>query len=123
MVLVYDLRRDSQRRNRFLSGLEKQWQAYLRGKVPTSVVMGRITELFYAPYEGEHMFRIDEGKTTSAWERLGDHSWYAVGRLAKIEKATFQVAYPIGDMPITTRIWIGDVKSKSLRSPIARKNG
>ena len=108
MVLVYDLRRDQHSRKEILSRLEDQWQAYLLGELPVSVAEGRISELFYAPYEGEHMFRLDEGERTSAWVRQGDDSWYVVGRFAKVERVIFRVPHPIGDMPIVTRIWIGD---------------
>jgi hypothetical protein len=34
MVLVYDLRRDHRYREQILSGVEDQWQAYLRGERP-----------------------------------------------------------------------------------------
>jgi len=107
MVLVYDLRTDRQYRERILLNLDQEWRAYLQGKLPVSIACGRIGELFYAPYEGEHMFRLEEGKQTSSWVRQGDDSWYAVGRLAKVERVVFPVPYPIGDMPIVTRIWIG----------------
>jgi hypothetical protein len=73
----------------------------------SSVADGKISELFYAPYEGEHMFRLDEGNKTSAWIRFGDNAWYAIGRSAKVECAKFRVSEPIGDMLIVTRIWIG----------------
>ncbi len=107
MILVYDIRRDSQRRKRFLSTQDEQWQAYLRGERPVSITEGRICELFYAPYEGEHMFRLDEGKRKSAWVRLGDDSWYALGRLVKIENVIFRATHPI-----VTRIWIGNKDEK-----------
>ena len=107
-VLVYDLRRDHRYREQMLSRLGDQWQAYLRGERPATIAEGRITELFYAPYEGEHMFRLDEVASQSSWVRQGDESWYAVGRRAKIERVVFHAPHPIGDMPVVTRIWIGD---------------
>lgn len=108
MILVYDLRQDKRLHKQLLSQVEDQWQAYLRGEGPVTLAEGRISELFFSPYEGEHMFRIDEGKRTSAWVRQGDNSWYAIGRRVKVEHVVFQVPAPIGDMPVVTRIWIGD---------------
>jgi hypothetical protein len=55
MVLAYDLRRDHRCREQLLSRLDEQWQAYLRGERPVSIAEGYIGELFFAPYEGEHM--------------------------------------------------------------------
>ena len=107
MVLVYDLRRDRRYREQILWGLDEQWQAYRRGERPARVAEGRITGLFYAPHEGQHMFRLDEGGTLSSWVRHGDGSWYAVGRRAKVECVVFQAPDPIGDLPVVTRIWIG----------------
>ena len=108
MVLVYDLRRDRRNREQILWGLDEQWQAYLRGERPASVAYGRITELFYAHSEHQHMFRLDEGARQSYWVRHGDGSWYAVGRRAKVECVVFQAPHPIGDLPVVTRISIGD---------------
>jgi hypothetical protein len=34
MVLVYDLRRDRRYREQILSGVQDQWEAYLRGERP-----------------------------------------------------------------------------------------
>ncbi len=108
MVLVYDLRRDRRNREQILWGLDDQWEAYRRGERPARVVEGRITALFYAPTEHQHMFRLDEGGTQSSWVRQGDESWYAVGRRAKVECVVFHAPHPIGDLPVVTRIWIGD---------------
>jgi hypothetical protein len=107
MVLVYDLRRDHRCREQLLSRLDEQWQAYLRGERPVSIAEGYISEVFFAPYEGEHMFRLDEGTRQSSWVRHGDESWYAVGRSAKVESVVFHAPHPIGNMPLVTRIWIG----------------
>jgi hypothetical protein len=107
MVLIYDLRRNAGYRNAILSRVQDQWQAYLREEWPVSVSEGRISELFYAPYEGQHMFRLDEGARTTCWVRQGDDSWYVVGRRVKVEHVVFQVPPPIGGMPVVTRIWIG----------------
>jgi len=108
MVLVYDLRRDRRNREQLLWGLDEQWQAYRRGERPARVADGRITGLFYAPNEGQHMFRLDEGGRQSSWVRQGDESWYVVGRRAKVECVTFHAPLPIGDLPVVTRIWIGE---------------
>jgi len=108
MVLVYDLRRDRRYREQILWGLDEQWQAYRRGERPVRVAEGRITGLFYAHSEGQHMFRLDEGGSQSSWVRQGDESWYAVGRRAKVEWVVFHAPDPIGDMSVVTRIWIGD---------------
>jgi hypothetical protein len=62
---------------------------------------GRITRLFYLPYEGEHMFEIDEGERRSSWPRPGDNSWFVVGYWARIEHTT-------GEHPEVLRIWIGE---------------
>jgi hypothetical protein len=83
-------------------------EAYLRGARPASFADGRITELFYARSERQDMFRLDEGARQSDWVRHGDASWYAVGRRAKVECVVFHAPHPIGDLPVVTRIWIGD---------------
>ncbi len=106
MVLVYDLRRDRRYREQILSGLEDQWQAYLRGERPVSFAEGRITRLFHVPYEGEAMFELREGTRRSSWTRHGDQSWYAVGLRAKVESVVFRADF-IEDMTVVTRIWIG----------------
>jgi hypothetical protein len=46
---------------------------------------GRITRLYNLPYEGDHMFEIDEGERRSSWPRRGDSSWFVVGWHARIE--------------------------------------
>lgn len=107
MILVYDLRRDHRSQETILSGLDGQWQSYLRGERPVIMAEGRITELFFAPYEGERMFRLDEGSRQSVWFRQGYESWYAVGRKARIEQVVFHIAVPPEDLPVITRIWIG----------------
>jgi hypothetical protein len=107
MALVFDLRRDQRCREQLLSRLEEEWQAYLRGERPVSIAEGYISELFFAPYEGECMFRLREGTRQSSWVRHGDESWYVVGRTAKVESVVLHVPHPIGNMPLVTRIWIG----------------
>ena len=107
MILVYDLRRDVHRRRELLSRVSDQWQAYLRGERHANIAEGRITELFYAPYEGEHMFRLGDGAQSTCWPLQGDDSWYVVCRAAKVEHVIFQIPSPIGKMQVVTRIWIG----------------
>jgi hypothetical protein len=104
MVLVYDLRRDRRYREQVLSGLEDQWEAYLRGERVTTIAEGRITKLFVE--QGEFKFQLNEGARRSLWTRQGDASWYAVGLRAKVESVVF-VPDLIGEMPVVTRIWIG----------------
>src|SRR6266513_1265563 len=94
LVLVYDLRRDESYRQRVLSGLDDQWQAYTRGEWPVTVAEGRITRLFYASYEGESMFELDEGARRTTWMRQGDNSWFAVGRRARVEHVVFRAPPP-----------------------------
>ncbi len=105
IVLVYDLRRDRRYREQILSGLEDQWEAYLRGERPVSIAEGRIMRLFNAPHQGA-MFELREDAGRSSWPRHGDPSWYAVGLRAKVESVVFR-ADLIGDMTVVTRIWIG----------------
>lgn len=105
MVLVYDLRRDRRYREQILSGVEDQWEAYLRGERPTTIAEGRITRMFDA--RGESMFQLNEGTCRSSWVRQGDPSWYAAGLRAKVESVVFRVPDLIGEMPVVTRIWIG----------------
>jgi hypothetical protein len=107
MVLVYDIRRDNRWRQQLERGATKQWEAYLRGEAVAEFFEGHIAEFFYAPYEGEHMFRLDEAKQKSTWARLGDDSWYVLGRRAKIERIVFHISHLIEDTPVVTRIWIG----------------
>ncbi len=106
MVLVYDLRRDRRYREQVLSGLEDQWQDYLRGERTASIAEGRIVRLFNIPPQGEPMFELNEGASRSAWARQGDASWYVAGLRAKVESVIF-VAELIGELPVVTRIWIG----------------
>ena len=110
MVLLYDIRCDECWRKQIPSSVDEQWTSYLRGDSLVDISEGRITELFYAPYEGEHMFRLDDGKRTTAWVRQGEDSWFVVGRRARVEHIVFHVPPPIGDMPVVTRIWIGEDK-------------
>jgi hypothetical protein len=107
-VLVYDMRRDKKNRADLSKRLGNQWRAYLQGKKPVQIIEGCISKLYYSNYEGEDMFQLDEGSKKSSCSRLGDDSWYAVGRKTKIEVVVFKVPDPIGDMPIVTRIWIGE---------------
>jgi hypothetical protein len=79
MVLVYDAKRQA-------------WQ--------TSFSEGRITRLYFLPYEGEHMFEIEEGEQRSRWPRPGDSSWFVVGWRARVEHTT-------GQHPEVLRIWVG----------------
>lgn len=77
-VLVYDAKRSA-------------WQA--------AFSEGRITRLYYLPYEGEHMFEIDKGAQRSSWPCPGDNSWFVVGWRARIEHTR-------GVNPQVLRIWI-----------------
>jgi hypothetical protein len=79
MVLVYDAKRQA-------------WQ--------TSFSEGRIIRLYYLPYEGEHMFEIDEGHRLSSWPRPEDSQWFVIGSRARIE-------HTVGEPPQVLRIWIG----------------
>ncbi len=97
MVLVYDLRRDRRYREQVLSGVEDQWEAYLRGERATTMAEGRITRMFDA--QGESMLQLNEGARRSSWVRQGDASWYAVGLRAKVESVVFAPDL-IGDMRI-----------------------
>ena len=80
MVLVYDSKRQSRQ---------------------TAFSEGRITRLYYLPYEGEHMFEIDEGEQRSSWPRPGDSTWFVVGWHVRIEHTR-------GEHPDVLKIWIGD---------------
>lgn len=108
MVLVYDLRRDRDRRERVLSQVEDQWQAYQRGEWPVHVAEGRISRLLFYPHDGVHVFELDEGARCSTWVRQGDDSWYTVGWRAKVEQVVFHTPPPVGPVPVVTRIWIGN---------------
>ncbi len=79
MVLVFDAKRQA-------------WQ--------TGFSEGRITRLYFLPYEGEHMFEIDEGERVSSWLRPGSSPWFVVGRRARIE-------HTCGQHPEVLRIWVG----------------
>ena len=108
MVLVYDLRRDRGQRERVLSQVQEQWQAYQRGEWPAHISEGRISRLFFYPYNGEPMFELDEGAQRSTWVRQGDDSWYTVGWGARVERVVFHTPPPVHDVPVVTRIWIGN---------------
>jgi hypothetical protein len=107
MVLVYDLRRDRAHRERLLTQVREQWRAYQRGEWPVDIAEGRISRLFFYPQGGEHMFELNEGERRSTWVRQGDDSWYTVGWRARVEQAVFHIPQPGGDVPVVTRIWIG----------------
>ena len=107
IVLVYDLRRDRDRRERTLSQVQEQWQAYEHGEWPVQVSEGRISRLFFYPHAKQHMFELDEGAHRSSWVRQGDDSWYVVGWRARVEHVVFHAPPPVGNMPFVTRIWIG----------------
>jgi hypothetical protein len=66
----------------------------------TAISEGNITRLYFLPYEGEHMFEIDEGECRSSWVKLGDDSWFVVGWRARIE-------HTLGKNPEVLGIWIG----------------
>jgi hypothetical protein len=108
MVLVYDLRRDRGHRERVLSQVQEQWQAYQRGEWPAHVAEGRISRLFFYPHAGEHMFELDEGAKRTTRVRQGDDSWYKVGWRVRVEQVVFHEPPPVGALPVVTRIWIGD---------------
>jgi hypothetical protein len=108
MVLVYDLRRDRGHRERVLSQVQEQWQAYQRGEWPTHISEGRISRLFFYSHDGEHMFELNEGARRSTWIRQGDDSWYTVGWRARVEHVVFHMPPPVGPVPVVTRIWIGN---------------
>jgi hypothetical protein len=80
MVLVYDGRREESH---------------------TAFSEGRITRLYFLPYEGDHMFEIDEGGRLSSWPRPGDSTWFVVGWRARVEHTR-------GEHPEVLRIWVGD---------------
>lgn len=80
LVLVYDAKRKAQQ---------------------TALSDGRISRLYYIPYEGEHMFEIDDGQSRSSWPRPGDSSWFVVGRRARVEHTQ-------GEHPEVFKIWIGN---------------
>lgn len=80
MVLVYDGRRE-----------EKD----------TAFSEGRITRLYFLPYEGEYMFEINEGDRLSSWPRPSESTWFVVGWRARVEHTR-------GEQPEVLRIWIGN---------------
>jgi hypothetical protein len=80
MVLVYDARREEQH---------------------TAFSEGRITRLYFLPYEGDHMFEIEDGERRSSWPRP-DSPWFVVGRRARVEHTR-------DEQPDVLKIWIGDV--------------
>jgi hypothetical protein len=83
MVLVYDSKRNEKR---------------------VSFSEGRITRLYFLPYEGDHMFEIDERGRLSCWPRPADSTWFVVGWRARVEHTR-------GEQPEVLRIWIGDASS------------
>ena len=108
LVLVYDLRRDRGRRERLLSQVPDEWQAYQRGDWPVHISEGRISRLFFHPHDGEPMFELDEGGRRSTWVRQGDDSWYTVGWRARVEQVVFHTPPPVREVPVVTRIWVGN---------------
>jgi len=62
---------------------------------------GHITRLYFLPYEGEHMFEMDEGERRSSWPRPNSE-WFVVGWRARVEHTQ-------GKDPEVLRIWIGSV--------------
>jgi hypothetical protein len=81
MVLVYDSRRKER---------------------DSAFSEGRITRLYFLPYEGDHMFEIEDGGGCTSWPRPGDSDWFVVGRRARIEHTR-------SASPEVLKIWIGDV--------------
>ncbi|HZV35552.1 MAG TPA: hypothetical protein VFB72_13345 [Verrucomicrobiae bacterium] len=79
MVLAYDSKREIAQRE---------------------VSKGQITRVYFLPYEGEHMFEIDEGERRSSWPRPKDNPWFIVGYFAEVEHTK-------GKNPDVLRIWIG----------------
>jgi hypothetical protein len=67
----------------------------------TAISEGQITRLYFLPYEGEHMFEIDEGGCRSSWPRPSDSAWFVVGYRARIEHTQ-------GEHPKVLRVWIRD---------------
>jgi hypothetical protein len=104
-ALVYDLDRDQPYRNLILGGLEDQWEAYRRGECLSRFSEGRISSLFFDPFDAEPIFEVDEGSQRSFWVRRGNPSSYAAGRRVKVEHVVFHA--PVGNMPVISRIWIG----------------
>src|SRR3989442_7213293 len=82
MVCVYDIRQDEYYKKTHLPRWQRSWRAFERGKLQVKISEGVITKLFFAPYEGDHFFEIDDGKRRRSWIRRGDASCYAVGRRA-----------------------------------------
>ena len=78
MVLVYDAKRQASH---------------------TAFSEGRISRLYFLPYEGEHMFDIEEGDRRSSWPRASDSEWFVVGWRARVEHTQ-------GEHPQVLRIWI-----------------
>jgi hypothetical protein len=81
MVLIYDSRRHGQH---------------------TAFSEGRITRLYFLPYEGDHMFDIEDGDRCTSWPRPCDSDWFVVGRRARVEHTR-------GEPPEVLKIWVGDV--------------
>ncbi len=67
----------------------------------TSFSEGRITRLYFLPYEGDHRFEIDEGGRLTSWPRPGDSKWFVVGGRARVEHTG-------GQHPEVLRIWVRD---------------
>jgi hypothetical protein len=106
MVLVYDVSRDAQQKE-FLSRFPKQWQSIEQGKTRPKISKGRISKLFFVPYEGEHRFELNEGARQSSWVRCGDESLYSVGRRARVEHVVFR-SQRFGGISVVTKIWVGN---------------
>jgi len=102
-------RRDRPHRERKLSQVLEQWEAYQRGEWPVRVSEGCIRRLSFHPNTREHMFELDEGTRLSTWVRQVDDTWYTVGWHARVEQVVFHMPLPVGAVPVVTRIWIGNV--------------
>jgi|SRR6266568_5165610 len=105
MVLVYDIRRDQHQKASLLR-FRRQWRDFEQGKKQIEISEGRISKLFFVPYDGEHMFELDDGVRRMSWTRFGDDSWYAVGHRVRVEHVVFR-SLRFGNTPAVTKIWIG----------------
>lgn len=109
IVLVYDIRQDKLNREQYAKRFPRQWRSFVAGKKRTKISEGRITKLFFALYQGEHFFEIDDGKRRRSWIRLGNESWFSAGYWARVEYADFRVliGLRVDSIQVISKIWTG----------------
>jgi len=99
-----------------LFGSEEWWSAIKQGHIPTHVLEGTISDVFWSGHNDFPEFEMTSGSEKSRWERMGDENRYVEGSPVRITYVKQKFKKPILDMTHDRTVLIVEVSSAPSKS-------